>query len=104
MNPNSEAVQGGYSMKSDDLTRVRTVQLSQGPIQYLDIGDGPVLLFVHGLLVNGEMWRKVYRPLSAHFRCIVPTLPLGGHSEPMPEDADLTPPGVARSSTTLWCL
>lgn len=83
-------------MKSHDLTRVRTVQLSQGPVQYLDIGDGPVLLFVHGLLVNGEMWRKVYRPLSAHFRCIVPTLPLGGHSEPMPEDADLTPPGVAQ--------
>lgn len=83
-------------MKAEHLTQVRTVQLSQGSIPYLDIGNGPILLFVHGFLVNGEMWRKVYRPLSAHFRCIVPTLPLGGHVEPMREDADLTPPGVAR--------
>lgn len=75
---------------------LRTVQLPQGPVQYRDLGDGPTLLFAHGLLVNGEMWRKVYRPLSARFRCIVPTLPLGGHAEPMREDADLTPPGVAR--------
>ncbi len=76
--------------------QVHTVQLSQGAVQYLDIGEGPVLLFVHGILVNGGLWRKVYRPLSAHFRCIVPTLPLGGHTQPMREDADLTPPGVAR--------
>lgn len=74
----------------------RRVQLSQGTVQYLDSGDGPTLLFVHGLLVNGEMWRKVYRPLSTHYRCIVPTLPLGGHTEPMHEDADLTPPGIAQ--------
>lgn len=83
-------------MRFDDFTQVRTVQLPQGAVRYLDIGDGPILLFVHGLLVNGEMWRKVYRPLSTRFRCIVPTLPLGGHTEPMRKDADLTPPGVAR--------
>ncbi len=83
-------------MRLDNLAQVRTVQLAQGPMQYVDIGEGPTLLFVHGLLVNGEMWRKVYRPLSAHFRCVVPTLPLGGHLEPMREDADLTPTGVAR--------
>ena len=76
--------------------QVHTVQLSQGPVQYLDVGEGPVLLFVHGLLVDGEMWRKVYRPLSRRFRCLVPTLPLGGHTQPMRADADLTPPGVAR--------
>lgn len=76
--------------------QVHTARLSQGPVTYLDVGEGPVLLFVHGLLVGGEMWRKVYRPLSERFRCIVPTLPLGGHTEPMREDADLTPPGVAR--------
>ena len=83
-------------MEVSNLSPLRTVRLAQGPVQYLDIGEGPVLLFVHGLLVNGEMWRKVYRPLSARFRCIVPTLPLGGHTEPMQEDADLTPPGVAQ--------
>lgn len=74
----------------------RSARLSQGVIHYLDIGEGPTLLFVHGILVNGEMWRKVYRPLSAQFRCVVPTLPLGGHQQPVREDADLTPPGIAQ--------
>ncbi len=78
------------------VSQTRKVQLSQGTVQYLDSGDGPTLLFIHGLLVNGEMWRKVYRPLSAHFRCIVPTLPLGGHTEPMHENADLSPLGIAK--------
>ena len=75
---------------------LRTVQLPQGPIQYRDIGEGPTLLFVHGFLVNGEMWRKVYGPLSDHFRCVVLTLPLGGHALPVREDADLSPSGVAQ--------
>ncbi len=76
--------------------QVHTVQLAQGPVQYVDIGDGPVLLFVHGILVNGEMWRKVYPPLAAYFRCVVLTLPLGGHAAAMRPDADLTPPGLAK--------
>ncbi len=75
---------------------LRTVQLPQGPIQYRDMGAGPPLLFIHGFLVNGEMWRKVYPPLSEHFRCVVLTLPLGGHTKPIHQDADLTPLGVAQ--------
>lgn len=80
----------------DTRSSLRTAQLPQGPIQYQDMGEGPTLLFVHGFLVNGEMWRKVYRPLSARFRCVVPTLPLGGHAHPIQEDADLSPLGVAQ--------
>ena len=75
---------------------LHTVQLPQGPIQYKDIGEGPTLLFIHGVNVNGEMWRKVVRPLSTNFRCVVPTLPLGGHALPMNEHADLSPPGIAQ--------
>ena len=81
---------------SKETSSLHTVQLPQGPVQYRDMGEGPTLLFVHGFLVNGEMWRKVYKPLSRHFRCIVPTLPLGGHTLPMRKDADLSPPGVAQ--------
>ena len=86
----------GEASGSGETSALRTVQLPQGPVQYRDMGEGPTLLFVHGFLVNGEMWRKVYGPLSRTFRCIVPTLPLGGHALPMNPDADLTPPGVAR--------
>ncbi len=30
------------------------------------------------------------------YRCVVPELPLGGHLLPLRDDADLTPPGLAR--------
>src|SRR5829696_6137946 len=75
---------------------VREVRLEQGVIRYREVGSGPVLLFAHGVLANGTLWRDVVAALSGCFRCIVPDLPLGGHSVPMRPDADLTPRGVAR--------
>ncbi|MER6815455.1 alpha/beta hydrolase [Spirillospora sp. NPDC000708] len=75
---------------------MRTVNLSAGPIAYRDLGDGPPVVFVHGLLVNGEIWRHETGPLvDAGHRCLVPTWPLGAHSQPMRPDADLTPDGLA---------
>ena len=72
------------------------VKLQQGTIQYRDSGDGPPVVFVHGLLVDGRLWRKVTPQLHGGFRCIVPDLPLGSHPVPMNPDADLSPPGLAR--------
>jgi len=74
----------------------RTVQLDAGPIHYRESGSGPPIVFAHGLLVDGTLWRKVTPLLDDRFRCVVPNLPLGSHREPMRPDADLTPPGVAR--------
>lgn len=74
----------------------RTVQLDVGPIRYCDIGAGEPIVFVHGLLVNGLLWRKVVPPLADRFRCIVPDWPLGSHAAPMSASADLTPPGLAK--------
>jgi pimeloyl-ACP methyl ester carboxylesterase len=72
------------------------VRLPQGTIRYRDTGSGEAIVFVHGLLVNGALWRRVTPPLEREFRCIVPDLPLGSHALPMEADADLSPPGVAR--------
>jgi pimeloyl-ACP methyl ester carboxylesterase len=69
---------------------------SAGPIRYYETGQGPTLVFVHGLLVNGAHWRKVVPLLADRFRCIVPDWPLGAHRTPMSAGADLTPPGLAR--------
>lgn len=77
-------------------THTDAVRTSQGSIAYRDTGTGPPVVFVHGLLVNGELWRKIVPRLSRDFRCLVPDLPLGSHSRPMGPSADLTPPGVAR--------
>lgn len=75
---------------------VREVRLEHGVVRYAEVGAGPALLFVHGVLANGTLWRDAVASLSGRFRCIVPDLPLGGHSVPMNPDADLSPTGVAR--------
>ena len=72
------------------------ITLPQGALRYEDVGNGPAVVFVHGLLVNGQLWRKVVPTLSRSARCIVPDLPLGSHSIPMDPDADLGVDGVAR--------
>jgi pimeloyl-ACP methyl ester carboxylesterase len=72
------------------------VKLPQGTISYREWGQGPPIVFVHGLLVDGRLWRKVTPLLDDRFRCIVPDLPLGSHMTAMNPDADLSPPGLAR--------
>ena len=73
-----------------------TADLPAGPIEYQDTGgSGPVLVFGHGVPMDHRVWRKVL-PLMPGYRCIAPTLPLGGHRQPMKSDADLTQQGVAR--------
>jgi pimeloyl-ACP methyl ester carboxylesterase len=59
-------------------------------------GDGPPVVLIHGLLVDGHVWDPVVAALSGRGRCIVPELPLGSHRIPMGDGADLTPPGLAR--------
>jgi len=65
------------------------VELAAGTIEYHDTGgDGPVLVFLHGLTMDGSLWRKVVPGLAADYRCVLPTLPLGGHRRRL---ADLFP-------------
>jgi pimeloyl-ACP methyl ester carboxylesterase len=71
------------------------VNLPQGTIRYRDTGEGAPIVFVHGLLVNGLLWRKVTPLLDGEFRCIVPDWPLGSHSDPLAPHADRSPRGLA---------
>jgi pimeloyl-ACP methyl ester carboxylesterase len=72
------------------------ITVPQGTIHYRDTGSGPPVVFVHGLLVDGTVWRKVTPLLDGELRCVVPDLPLGSHRTAMRPDADVTPHGVAR--------
>ena len=72
------------------------LQLSQGTIHYTDTGSGPVVVLVHGLLVDGTLWAEPASLLAKDFRVVVPDLPLGSHTEAMQPDADLSPAGLAR--------
>lgn len=72
------------------------ITLPQGTFSYRDSGDGRPVVFVHGLLVDSALWRKVIAQLESDVRCIAPDLPLGSHRRAMDADADITPRGVAR--------
>jgi pimeloyl-ACP methyl ester carboxylesterase len=72
------------------------VKIPQGTVRYRDSGEGPPIVFMHGLLVDGSLWRKVTPLLHDRYRCIVPDLPLGSHPVPLQPGADLSPPGLAR--------
>lgn len=72
------------------------IELSAGTIDYEDIGgEGPVLVFLHGVTIDGSVWRQVVADLRRDHRCVCPTLPLGAHRRPMRRDADLSFPGMA---------
>jgi pimeloyl-ACP methyl ester carboxylesterase len=79
----------------EDLAR-QTVDLPQGTVEYRATGTGPTIVLLHGLLVDGALWRDVVPRLEPDFHLVVPELPLGCHRLPMRADADLTPPGVAK--------
>ncbi len=72
-------------------------ELAQGTIHYADDGprDAPVVVLVHGALVDGRLWREVVPLLALEHRVVVPDLPLGCHRIGLAPGADRTPEGVA---------
>ena len=73
------------------------VELSAGTIEYDDTGgSGPVVVLLHGLLMDGSLWRHVVADLRSDYRCVVPTMPLGAHRRPMRPEADLSMRGQVR--------
>ena len=81
--------------RAEALGPAQTLELGGGRrIRAHVTGEGPAIVFVHGALVNANLWRKVV-PLLDAYRRVTLDLPLGSHLEPMPRDADLTPPALA---------
>lgn len=75
---------------------MKQIELSAGTIEYTDTGEGPVLLLLHGLMMDASLWDGTIADLSADHRCVAPTLPLGAHRRAMNPDADLSLPAIAR--------
>jgi pimeloyl-ACP methyl ester carboxylesterase len=73
------------------------IELSAGTIEYKDTGgDGPVIVLLHGLMMDASLWDGPIADLSVDHRCVAPTLPLGAHRRAMHAHADLSLPGIAR--------
>jgi len=76
---------------------VPEIELPAGTIDYEDTGgDGPVVVLVPGLAMDGSVYREVVANLGRDHRCVVPTLPLGSHRRAMHAGADLSPRGIGR--------
>ena len=74
------------------------IDINAGTIHYEATGpeDGRPVVFVHGYLMGGGLWRQVSERLAGMgLRCIAPTWPLGAHPEPLRAGADRTINGVA---------
>lgn len=71
------------------------VDTPSGRISYLEQGNGPVALFVHGVLLNGYLWRHQLADLSDIRRCIAVDLLAHGDTEIAP-DQDVSVTANAR--------
>jgi pimeloyl-ACP methyl ester carboxylesterase len=67
----------------------RTVETRSGTIAYVDAGEGPVALFVHGVATGAYLWRNVIAELAGERRCVALDLPLHG-ATPAAPDQDFT--------------
>ena len=73
------------------------VELAAGTVEYEDTGgEGPVIVLLHGIGMDASLWRGVVADLRPDHRCVVPSLPLGGHRRPMRPEADLSILAMAR--------
>jgi pimeloyl-ACP methyl ester carboxylesterase len=59
----------------------KTVDIPAGRIAYIEKGQGPVALFIHGVPLNGYHWRHAIEGLSNMRRCIAPDMMGLGHTE-----------------------
>jgi pimeloyl-ACP methyl ester carboxylesterase len=81
--------------RSPALGERRDLELPSGRLAAFEAGSGPPIVFVHGLLVNANLWRKPIARLRDRFRCVGIDLPLGSHLVPAGASADLSPHGLA---------
>jgi len=68
-------------MQAISSTTQHTVDTPSGRIAYLERGSGPVALFVHGVLLNGYLWRNQLAGLSDIRRCLAVDLLAHGDTE-----------------------
>ena len=64
---------------SETLGEQRTLEIEDGRIEYRICGQGPTVVFLHGIFANADVWRGVVSDLAADHGCVAPDWPLGAH-------------------------
>jgi len=62
----------------------QSLTLPSGEIAYVDEGEGPTVLLLHGAPLTALGFVRVIRTMRAHYRVIAPDLPGFGRSRPAP--------------------
>jgi pimeloyl-ACP methyl ester carboxylesterase len=75
---------------------MQSVEVPAGVIEYDEVGSGPPVVLLHGVLMDHTLWDRVLPLLPAGFRYIRPVLPLGAHRRAMHPGTDRTLPGQVR--------
>lgn len=77
-------------MKREDFqSSQQFVSTVQGEISLIQTGSGPPALFVHGLMLNGSVWRRVVGELCGDRTCLIPDL-LGHGRTQVSDSQDLS--------------
>jgi pimeloyl-ACP methyl ester carboxylesterase len=71
----------------------KTIVLHGRSVTYLEAGEGPVLLLIHGMAGTSENWDAVIEPLARNHTVIAPDFP--GHGESEPGGGDYSLGGLA---------
>ncbi len=61
--------------------RIETATVHGRSVSYVEAGEGPVLLLIHGIAGTCDNWREVVGPLARHHTVIAPDFPGHGASE-----------------------
>jgi len=61
--------------------QIKTATVHARSVSYVEAGEGPVLLLIHGIAGSCENWREVVEPLARHHTVIAPDLPGHGASQ-----------------------
>ena len=72
----------------------KRIGLSVGEMAYVDMGDGPPVLLLHGFPTSADLWRREAWLIAQRMRVIVPDLMGYGQSDKAAE-ADLSEPAQA---------
>jgi pimeloyl-ACP methyl ester carboxylesterase len=59
-----------------------------GDIAYLESGEGPAAVFIHGVFLNADLWCHQLEALAGHRRCLAVDLLAHGRS-PCPDEPDV---------------
>jgi pimeloyl-ACP methyl ester carboxylesterase len=67
-NDGSYSIWGARSLAAD----LQAVTIDGRRIEYYDIGQGPVVMLIHGANCDAADWSSVIEPLAARYRLIIP--------------------------------